>query len=90
LTFFDFIVSARFHGLVLAALTGKPFVGVGDTDKIQRFCKKMGMPFLSWHSSDKELREALTTLTNHAELADKSMVTELSKSAENTIDHVFR
>jgi polysaccharide pyruvyl transferase CsaB len=29
----DLVVSARYHGLVLAALAGRPFIGVGDTEK---------------------------------------------------------
>jgi hypothetical protein len=27
----DCVVSARFHGLVMAAMLGRPFMGVGDS-----------------------------------------------------------
>lgn len=42
----DIIVGMRFHGLVLAALLGKPFVGIGRDSKLVDFCRDLGMPFL--------------------------------------------
>ena len=43
----DVIVGMRFHGLVMAALLGLPFVGVGRDSKLSDFCLDAGMPFLS-------------------------------------------
>lgn len=42
----DIIVGMRFHGLVVAALLGKPFVGIGRDSKLVDFCRDLGMPFL--------------------------------------------
>jgi polysaccharide pyruvyl transferase WcaK-like protein len=44
---FDMIVGMRFHSLVLAALCGIPFVGVGDDHKLRDICAIYGMPYLT-------------------------------------------
>ena len=44
----DAVVSARDHGLVLAALHERPFVGVGDPEKTGRLCDALDMPFVPW------------------------------------------
>lgn len=36
----------RFHGLVLAAMSGRPFVGLAHDNKISDLCHRFGMPFL--------------------------------------------
>ena len=56
------VVSARFHGLVLAAMSGKPFLGIGDPQKTGRFCEFWGMPFLSWDSDAVAVQQALDRL----------------------------
>ncbi|WP_172680186.1 polysaccharide pyruvyl transferase family protein [Methylomonas koyamae] len=43
----DIVVGMRFHGLVMAALLGLPFVGIGRDSKLSDFCQDAGMPFLS-------------------------------------------
>ncbi|WP_186289496.1 polysaccharide pyruvyl transferase family protein [Methylomonas koyamae] len=43
----DIVVGMRFHGLVMAALLGLPFVGIGRDSKLSDFCLDAGMPFLS-------------------------------------------
>jgi polysaccharide pyruvyl transferase WcaK-like protein len=48
---FDGIISARFHGLVLASMLKIPFVGIGDADKVGRLCAATSAPFLAWRSS---------------------------------------
>jgi polysaccharide pyruvyl transferase WcaK-like protein len=37
----------RFHGLVLAALLGKPFVGLAHDNKISDLCRRFSMPALN-------------------------------------------
>lgn len=54
------VISARFHGLVLAVLTARPFVGMGDFHKVGRFCAEWGQPFLSWDASDQDIKTALS------------------------------
>lgn len=53
-----FMVSARFHGLVLAELTGTPAMGMGDPDKTGRFSRDRKQIFLGWSASDNDLRKA--------------------------------
>ena len=43
----DIVVGMRFHGLVMAALLGLPFVGIGRDSKLSDFCLDAGMAFLS-------------------------------------------
>ena len=35
----------RFHGLVLAAMLGRPFVGIVHDNKISEICRRFGMPY---------------------------------------------
>ena len=56
---FDWVVSARFHGCVLAALAGRPFVGVGDPEKVGRLCDALKMPFLPWDADDATIRSVM-------------------------------
>ena len=46
----DIVAGMRFHGLVIAALMGKPFVGLGRDSKLVDFCRDSGMPFLPMES----------------------------------------
>ncbi len=43
----DIVIGMRFHSLVVAALIGKPFIGLGRDDKLRNLCETLGMPFLS-------------------------------------------
>jgi polysaccharide pyruvyl transferase WcaK-like protein len=56
---FDWVVSARFHGCVLAALAGRPFIGVGDMEKVGRLCEALKMPYLPWNSDDATIRSVV-------------------------------
>jgi polysaccharide pyruvyl transferase CsaB len=56
---FDWVVSARFHGCVLAALAGRPFIGVGDPEKVGRLCDALKMPFLPWNADDATIRAVM-------------------------------
>lgn len=89
MSFFDVVVSARFHGLVLASLSGKPFLGIGDPDKNKRLCEKMGMPFLFWNAGDSEIRSALERLLELRDRFDTKDVERYRESANSTLNHVF-
>ncbi|MFN0117239.1 MAG: polysaccharide pyruvyl transferase family protein [Elusimicrobiota bacterium] len=56
---FDWIISTRFHALVLAAIHGKPFIGLGNPHKVARICRQFQMPFLGWDSSWESLVAAM-------------------------------
>ncbi len=40
----DVVCGMRFHGLVLAAMLGRPFVGIVHDNKISEICRRFGMP----------------------------------------------
>ncbi len=41
----DLVIGMRFHGLVLAAISGIPFIGIGSDHKLSDLCEKYGAPF---------------------------------------------
>jgi len=55
----DYVISARYHGLVLAAIFNKPFLGIGDSDKVGRLCEAWGMPFIDWNSGEGDIHKVL-------------------------------
>lgn len=44
----DVVCGMRFHGLVLAAMLERPFVGIAHDNKISEICKRFDMP---WHEA---------------------------------------
>jgi polysaccharide pyruvyl transferase WcaK-like protein len=42
----DIVCGMRFHGLVLAAMLGRPFVGIAHDNKIGEICRQFAMPCL--------------------------------------------
>ena len=42
----DLICGMRFHGLVLSAMLGRPFVGLAHDNKLWDICQRFGMPCL--------------------------------------------
>jgi polysaccharide pyruvyl transferase WcaK-like protein len=48
----DVVAGMRFHGHVLAAMQGMPFVGVGRDEKLKDLCYQLSMPFLDMGSLD--------------------------------------
>ncbi len=40
----DVVCGMRFHGLVLAAMLERPFVGISHDNKISEICRRFGMP----------------------------------------------
>lgn len=61
---FDCVISSRFHGLVLAACARRPFIGVGDPEKVGRLCRRWGMPFLHWNATEADIRMALKAISS--------------------------
>ena len=53
------VVGGRYHALVLAAMTGVPFVALGDSVKIRTIAQQSSMPFLAYREvSASSLLEA--------------------------------
>lgn len=85
---FDWVISARFHGLVLAALVGRPFIGVGDENKVGRLCHLLHMPFLPWNADEREIHEALYRVSLKSSTAFDEPVTRLRNSARQTAEFI--
>jgi polysaccharide pyruvyl transferase WcaK-like protein len=85
---FDWIVSARFHGLVLAALAGKPFIGVGDPHKVGRICDFLKMPFLPWDADEVAIERAIETIARKNTPVPSHMVEQLCEAALQTANHL--
>ncbi len=85
---FDFVVSARFHGLVLAALAGRPFLGIGDPEKVGRFCRAWGQPFLPWNASPSAIKEGVDRLLVSGSNPAQHNIEEWRQAAERTIQFV--
>jgi polysaccharide pyruvyl transferase CsaB len=85
---YDWILSARFHGLVLAALAGRPFIGVGDPNKVGRLCRTMKMPFLKWDASEEEIKAAIEKIALKSVDARTVFVEQLGISALQTADYL--
>ncbi len=83
LTDCDLVVSARYHGLVLAALAGRPFIGVGDPEKTGRLCEIMKMPFLNWNATRRDIEAALGRLNLGAGSRD------FLESSRRLVDQLF-
>lgn len=84
---FDWVVSARFHGLVLAALAGRPFIGVGDPHKVGRLCDTLKMPFLPWGSTEAAIHAAIEKLALKTASASTAQVDRLRAAASHTANH---
>lgn len=79
----DLVVSARYHGLVLAILANRPFIGIGDPQKTGRLCESMKMPHLGWEASRREVEEALGRITSASSRRD------FLESSFGFVDKVF-
>ncbi len=81
---YDWVISARFHGLVLAALAGKPFIGIGDPHKVGRLCARMKMPYLPWNASESEILHAIDKMLLKASDSQAIEIERLRASALQT------
>jgi hypothetical protein len=79
----DLVVSARYHGLVLAALAGRPFIGVGDYEKTGRLCEILKMPFVGWNATRQDLEAALGKVKLSAGRGD------FLKNSRSLVDQIF-
>lgn len=79
----DVVAGMRFHGHVLAAMQGIPFVGFGRDEKLRDLCSELSMPFLDMASLDAA---SLAEATERAKdfQPDAERVRDLSRrSADN-------
>ena len=84
----DWVISARFHGLVLAALAGRPFIGIGDPHKVGRLCDMLKMPFLPWGSSENAIQAAVHKLALKTLASPAVQIERLRDAALQTANHV--
>lgn len=79
----DVVAGMRFHGHVLAAMQGIPFVGFGRDEKLKDLCSHLSMPFLDMGDLDAD-RLADTIEGARNQQPDAERVRELSRrSADN-------
>jgi polysaccharide pyruvyl transferase WcaK-like protein len=81
----DIIIGMRFHGLVLAALLGKPFVGIGRDSKLVDFCRDLGMPFLPMGSVRPGEIGSAVALAFGSALNEEKIVTWQRLAQENFV-----
>ncbi|MCG3203714.1 MAG: hypothetical protein KCHDKBKB_00386 [Elusimicrobia bacterium] len=85
---FDWIISARFHGLVLAALAGKSFIGVGDWEKVGRICEYFKFPFLPWDADESTILSAVESLIRKNSVPSRILVGQLKEASLQTVHHL--
>lgn len=80
------VISARFHALVLAALAGRPFLGIGDpSSKVQALCAQLVMPFVPWDATRAQRDVAVEHLFSSPP-PDTRRVAALRRRAEEALD----
>lgn len=56
---FGRVISARYHGLVLATQADVPSLGIGREDKVTSFCLEQGLPCVRWGDSAAEVENIM-------------------------------
>jgi len=56
------IISARYHGLILASRMGIPCMGMGSLEKIQRLCLMLKIPRIDESSNSVEMTDAIQSV----------------------------
>lgn len=79
------VISARYHALVLAAMAGRPFLGVGDPGKIRSLCRQFDMPYLEWTAGADRVGAAYEEWLS-APAPDGGRLRELRLLAESGFD----
>jgi polysaccharide pyruvyl transferase WcaK-like protein len=86
---FDLVVGMRFHSLVLAALCGIPFVGVGNDHKLRDICSAYGMPYLAL--SGLVAKDVVSAVYRARDLRpDMEVTRSLSRLAAKNFDELER
>jgi polysaccharide pyruvyl transferase WcaK-like protein len=75
------VVSSRYHALVLAASLGRPFVGLGDENKVRRLCDGLSMPFIPWGTPSAESTLIVRKLIDAPRVPERKKVEELRNRA---------
>ncbi len=57
----SFVISARLHGMVLAAAAGTPFAGINYDPKVEAFAEETGAPLLSTEAKTGDLVQTVTS-----------------------------
>jgi len=60
----DIVLGMRFHSLVLAALSGKPFVGIAHDDKVRELCNEYKMPVYTLKFSLQKILQDISNMAN--------------------------
>jgi polysaccharide pyruvyl transferase WcaK-like protein len=70
----------RFHALVLAAIAGRPFVGISYDNKISEICRRFEMPCVEVeHLKAADLAAAVGTIRNR--IPDPQLVESFRNAA---------
>lgn len=83
----DVVIGMRFHGHVLAAQSGIPFIGLGRDNKLADLCAYFSMPFIGLNGllSD-HIVAAVEQVRNHA--PDREKINVLSRAAAANFSHI--
>ncbi|WP_407277704.1 oligosaccharide flippase family protein [Aromatoleum evansii] len=72
-----FFISARFHGVVVGAVLGKPSIGIELDPKVRQICGKLGLSDFVWSSpfnKDNLFSRAISMAENYESVADRVAV----------------
>ncbi len=81
----NFVISARLHGMVLAAAAGTPYAGINYDPKVEGFAKETGAPLLSTEAKTGDLVQTVT----YGLEPDWERVTRLKERARASFDALF-
>jgi polysaccharide pyruvyl transferase WcaK-like protein len=84
----DIVAGMRFHGHVVAALMGKPFVGISQDSKVEDLCKFLSMPFLDIDKFQVEQFVSVVEQVNSS-VPNKNKISILSDSANANFDNIL-
>jgi len=80
-----FVISARLHGMVLAAAAGTPFAGINYDPKVEGFAEETGAPLLSTEAKTGDLVQTVT----YGLEPDWDRVARLKQRARASFDALF-
>ena len=80
---FDVVLGMRFHSIVVAALLGIPFAGLGRDQKLSDFCQEFGMPFLTLSDIDQDKILGAVQIAAHSTVNKNILKKQQSLSNEN-------
>jgi polysaccharide pyruvyl transferase WcaK-like protein len=87
----DAVVSMRYHGLLLAALAGRPAVAVAAHGKVAALGRALGVPVLSPEAAEASVRQALRASFDgreHAAGRAAALVAEARRGLESMAEEL--